>query len=47
MFRHMKKMKTAIGTYSMGKQLISKKSYKIMCVYTVHDFAVDLKLSLK
>ena len=32
--RHMKKMKTAIGSCSMGKQL-SKKSSKIMYVYMI------------
>ena len=33
-FRHMKKMKTAIGSCSMSKQL-SKKSSKIMYVYMI------------
>ena len=36
MFRHMKKMKTAIGSCSMGiDHELSKKSSKIMYVYMI------------
>ena len=42
MFRHMKKMKTAVGSCSMSKQL-SKKSYKIMYVYMMYAVELSLK----
>ena len=43
-FRHMKKMKTAIGSCSMGKEL-SKKSSRIMYNYIYMIFAVELSLN--
>ena len=42
-FRHMKKMKTAIGSCSMGKQLSKKNLQNHVCI---HDFAVELSLIL-